>query len=672
MDTSSALSTIINMSKSFFNVLDKKTTSITKSPGIGDTVIKKCPFLNLNDFSGVVFDSSGYDDKTKIENHLADCLNVKCQMWVSTSPSNNSDNLVNQDEFTMITGFPLVRGSITPTEQLSNGEYKPNGRCGLQTADYAELSYRLAHHYHMAHKHNIQHANYNTTINYMDKIANNYPYNPIEQPSVGILLNEATLKQDSNNDGVLYNRDFIIKDSVDKPEVLRNLDSSISNQPWHMVEWSDYQKGIYPPMVKSITPNYGDMTGGTYVEIIGGFFKGNMDLFKVKINEVEVTDYNVKRDGILLYLRTPAYTGTELTKSGDEVSVNISIETFGNTFDLIGTIGENATNDGLNNKHGIGGLKVFNGVYKYVYDKIIDTTYLQQQHDIMNARPMVTFDSSSYIDLNCEITDNYIVSFEDSVIEFIAKHDLNKALGTTKQGPIYIDELQKITSLDPSDIDGLPNGIPISTLNDLKLMTNLKTIKLDTFDFTTANIDQLQTLTKLETISLINSNLGSISSFSNKPNLLNLDLSGNVTVNNISSLADSKRLISLNISELSLSDLSVFSNFKYLQILKMTNNNNNMTITDFTPFSYLKSLVLLELDGLDVGTNLDSLITNCKYLEYLSLKNCGLTAIDNLSNLMYLKKIDISDNAELDGNACTTIQNLIDANVEVIYNFSCP
>lgn len=250
---------------------------------------KYCPFQSIN------ITESG--QTIEIEGNL--CIGEQCQLWVK-----NTDK---QDDI-----FKSIRGNIDPTAISKNSD---DGRCGMQVSDMNENIFRLLHHMHMSHSHNLPH---NTS---MESPYGSNSFKPLTPSSAGILINEFMSKEDLDGNSKIYGIDFIIINDSTRPSILNNVTKELTRTVKNYVSWNNFIDQVFPPYISSIVPNVGNIDGGTRIKITGSFFSGDVNDFSILFGEDEGTNIYIK-DSNTLYVTSPftdssGYTPITISNSGD-------------------------------------------------------------------------------------------------------------------------------------------------------------------------------------------------------------------------------------------------------------------------------------------------------------------------------------------------------------------
>ncbi|MGI6577267.1 MAG: leucine-rich repeat domain-containing protein [Eubacteriales bacterium] len=281
------------------------------------------------------------------------------------------------------------------------------------------------------------------------------------------------------------------------------------------------------------------------------------------------------------------------------------------------------------------------------------------------------------------------VTFEDEGVERIVRSILLRPEGDISSG-----DLRSIVSFS----NALENEIvPIDTVNDLKWCTGLEVLELTGVENA---LDCIESLTQLQTLSLIGCSISDPSPISGLQNLVTLDLSNNI-ITSVASLKDLPMLERLHIRSNALVDISSIGEFSTLRYLDASDN----AISDISPLRNCKSLEMLALDSnkiediSDFGslTDLKTLylsnnlvfdidpLKNCVSLTTLSLSNnkieildplskCtnlislsaaknNITIIEPLGNLHDLSIIDLSENTIINADSLATCTSLVQVNL---------
>lgn len=261
------------------------------------------------------------------------------------------------------------------------------------------------------------------------------------------------------------------------------------------------------------------------------------------------------------------------------------------------------------------------------------------------------------------------VTISDPVLNALYRQLLN--VGSDDM--LFTDDLWRITSLT------VPEGV--SDYTEIGRLTYLENLVME--DAKIENLQMLSDLTQLKSLTIRGSSLSreDLRIIGNLPNLEHLVLV-RCSLSNISELANASKLLTLDLSENAIEDLSPLSFMDHLTTLNLSYNavsttsplsalsnlkeldvSNNL-LTSLMPLSICTKLEVLrasynQLDHLTVFQNpevlveLDvsnNLLTNVDVLsEYTSLKRLTLarnqlTDISSLSGLIRLEYLDFSNN----------------------------
>lgn len=231
-------------------------------------------------------------------------------------------------------------------------------------------------------------------------------------------------------------------------------------------------------------------------------------------------------------------------------------------------------------------------------------------------------------------TSNQYVDFADEKMEELIRREVN-----IYNQAIYPAELEKITSLSNIDSKGERIKGDIKSLEDLQWLPNLKELTLVN-EKSINNISAVFNQKKLTSLTLRECNVPKdmLTRFSEFESLEYLDLSGN-NIDDIEFIKEIKGLIGLSLGNNNIKDLSPLEGLLSLAKLDVSNN-------DFKNISVLQKLYLikdLNLSGNSLK-NLNDLAVNTK-IETLNVSNCNLKSLSGVKRLTSLKKLDASGNA---------------------------
>ena len=257
----------------------------------------------------------------------------------------------------------------------------------------------------------------------------------------------------------------------------------------------------------------------------------------------------------------------------------------------------------------------------------------------------------------------------------------------------FLSELKELTILNLNDNEIIDitslkslnkltdlslNNNNITDITSLESLTNL--LRLYLSDNNITNIVSLKDLKKIEFLDLGENNITDIAVLKNLTNLSDLNLSNN-NITDITALKELP-LIQLNISNNNITDINALKNMNWLSYLILANNKD---INDFKVLEELENLGAIDISGINKSINFEKLhliriemndvnisqetfeeMLQMPNLNYIELKNCNLTDVSALNNLIrnseYLY-LDLSNNPNLD---LTTIPRNISGSGNVI------
>lgn len=223
---------------------------------------------------------------------------------------------------------------------------------------------------------------------------------------------------------------------------------------------------------------------------------------------------------------------------------------------------------------------------------------------------------------------NEPVVFDDEKIEKMVRKELSKP-----RGVVLVKELESITKLDNTDVDGF-----IRTLSDLDLMPNLEELTLYN-EKNLVSISQLSGKAKLKNLCLAQCNLESddINALGSLAALEYLDLSHN-SITSISALSELTALKVVYLESNMVSDLTPLTSSKDIEMISASNNVIT-AIPDLESANALSSLVLSNNRINDLST-----IHRFTALTSLDLSGNLIRSAKNLAALTNLETLVISDN----------------------------
>lgn len=191
-----------------------------------------------------------------------------------------------------------------------------------------------------------------------------------------------------------------------------------------------------------------------------------------------------------------------------------------------------------------------------------------------------------------------------------------------------LSDLSYLTFVEDMAIEAIPSGL----LSNLSSMVNLTSLQIRDVAITADELKLIGSLPKLESLTMSNCGLSTISGLENAQNLKYLDLSQN-TLRDLTPLASITGLQELYLQNNAVADLSIVSAFTGLTKLDVAFN----VLSDLSP------------------------AFNCTELAYLAAGNNQLTAISGMENLTELTYLDLNTNQIADVSmlaSCKKIQTL--------------
>lgn len=222
------------------------------------------------------------------------------------------------------------------------------------------------------------------------------------------------------------------------------------------------------------------------------------------------------------------------------------------------------------------------------------------------------------------------ITFKDKNLEKAVRQKIKKP-----KGNIYTTDVIKIKELDLINIG-------IKDITPLKCFTNLSKLELQNIEAPNPNdikdISSLKYLKKLTYLDLTCNDILSTSPLNGLTDLTNLYLGYTDTVKNISFIKSMKKLKSLYLTGMDLTDISALKSCNNLEDLNLWSNN----ISDLTPLKGLTKLKKLELSNNEIN-NLSPL-KDLKSLKYLGLMH------NNIENILHLRNLNRLEHLYLRGN----------------------
>lgn len=217
-----------------------------------------------------------------------------------------------------------------------------------------------------------------------------------------------------------------------------------------------------------------------------------------------------------------------------------------------------------------------------------------------------------------ELNASYIVvetskkyTFVDPKVEAIVRASLNMP-----EGDITYKQILSIRKFSNIDANGNPFEGTITRLDDILQMKNLSELTL-TGEQMIADFSGLSSLPVLRTLTLRSCGIN--------------DTSFKV-------IASNTMLISLDLSQNMISDITQISGMNNLSYLSLSNN----MISDFTPLTVLSSLKTLDISK-NLASNISAL-SNLVHLTELKADNNQITDFTPVCSISSLTRLDLSDN----------------------------
>ena len=259
------------------------------------------------------------------------------------------------------------------------------------------------------------------------------------------------------------------------------------------------------------------------------------------------------------------------------------------------------------------------------------------------------------------------ITFSDSAVEQQLRQTLNLAENTV----LYSNDLWSITEFtvpaeatDYSDLKYLPflekltitDGVS-GYLSNLSGMSNLTHLEIRNTSVSTEELSVIGSLAKLESLTLNNCSLSTVSPLSNLSALTYLDLSNN-TIRDIDALSSMDKLQELHLQRNAITDPAALTGCPMLSKLDLSFNS----ITSVNSI-----LTLSELSWLDISNNSITAVANINKLanlQHLYIGHNQLTDIGPIASCT--KLVDLS----IEGNQLTSISDLSNLSSLMFLNFS--
>ncbi len=187
---------------------------------------------------------------------------------------------------------------------------------------------------------------------------------------------------------------------------------------------------------------------------------------------------------------------------------------------------------------------------------------------------------------------NMVIEFNDAVLESMVRTAMNKP-----EGDILVSDAQAMTELTLEIDCGDWTIERIHDLSALQYFTNLTQLSIfwsvqngEYYD-NDVDISALAGLTKLTTLQIRSINISDISALGNMKDLERLLLTGTNRLNDLSPLANCKKLLTIDMPGNAITDISVLAGLTELQEVLLNDNY----ISDVTPLAGLTHLTMLYL-----------------------------------------------------------------------------
>ena len=257
------------------------------------------------------------------------------------------------------------------------------------------------------------------------------------------------------------------------------------------------------------------------------------------------------------------------------------------------------------------------------------------------------------------------VEFADSVMEAAFREKLN----FSNSKPIYTSDLWTILDFtvpaEARNLDDLQHLVFLKTLTinegpsgELEHIAKLPNLEELTITNTTVLAEELSHIGRLESLkklTLQKCGLSTVAGLEQAKRLTHLDLSDN-SLRNIMPLSELQNLLELDLSNNALNDLLALSGLKNITILDVSHNE----IASLIPISTISGL-----EKLDVSNNLLTELTGVAQLSQLGQLNASgnaITVISALSANTELTLLNISDNKIVDISSLSSLNKLANLN----------
>ncbi len=242
---------------------------------------------------------------------------------------------------------------------------------------------------------------------------------------------------------------------------------------------------------------------------------------------------------------------------------------------------------------------------------------------------------------------------------------VRETLGVDSSKLLYTDDLWVITELtvpegvtDYSDLQMMPylrkltiQDQTLANLQNLVTLNRLETLDLSGCQFPADSLSALAQLPSLTSLNLSNCGLTTISALSKVQTLTHLDLSNN-TIRHLEPIGHMTTLRQINLVHNVVSDLSDLSGLYNLESLNVSYN----ALTTLAPLASCSKLSRLEASNNQIAS-LDGL-DQLSLLSYLSLDYNQLTSISKLGSCGELTELHIANNQLTDISVLGTLVKL--------------
>jgi Leucine-rich repeat (LRR) protein len=323
-------------------------------------------------------------------------------------------------------------------------------------------------------------------------------------------------------------------------------------------------------------------------------------------------------------------------------------------------------------------IKIF--LICFLFSSFLFTEELANKKEFMkmcnNPTPAqkITLESiatSNLIKINEKMCKNIIRKFIAIEIDYLKIHDSDTqdlspllyfphltSLSLTRSKVKDISILKHLTKLKELDLSNNP-------LNDLSPLKDLKYLEdLDLSSTKVTDLIPLKNLKHLEDLNLYNTKITDLSPINNVKTLKSLSYSNhNSTEFDITQIKDLINLEYLSVLHVKIKN---FFNINNLLNLKRFIPPTTVTVQDMSSLKNLKKLESLDLSNNKSITNID-FVVNFPELSSLDINNTNVENIDILKNVQSLKYLDIRNTKVTDASAITGRQNFVLSSYSAIF-----